>query len=118
MKRYRVVNDDDGGVIFDVISSHPPEMLPHGTLHEVPVDTPAATHFIDGQFVNRVPVEMRLMVIREQRSKLLSSSDWTQMPDAPLTPEQKTAWATYRQHLRDFPATCDPENPVWPVMPT
>ena len=40
---------------------------------------------------------MRLM-----RNGLLTASDWTQLPDATCDRE---AWATYRQALRDFPAT-------------
>jgi len=43
--------------------------------------------------------------LRRRRDNLLSASDWTQMPDSPLTAEQKTAWATYRQQLRDLPST-------------
>lgn len=41
--------------------------------------------------------------LRDYRNSLLSQSDWTQFNDSPLTSEQKTAWATYRQELRDLP---------------
>ena len=40
--------------------------------------------------------------MRIQRDRLLAESDWTQVADAPV---EKEAWATYRQALRDFPAT-------------
>jgi len=43
--------------------------------------------------------------MRQIRASLLAASDWTQMPDSPLTAEQRQAWADYRQALRDFPAT-------------
>ena len=43
--------------------------------------------------------------MRYQRDLLLSASDWAMMPDAPT---DKTAWAEYRQALRDFPATWEP----------
>ena len=46
--------------------------------------------------------------MRAQRDRFLADSDWTQMPDSPLTAEQRQAWATYRQALRDFPATWTP----------
>jgi hypothetical protein len=46
--------------------------------------------------------------MRYQRGRFLAASDWTQMPDSPLTAEQKQAWADYRQTLRDFPATWTP----------
>ena len=39
------------------------------------------------------------------RNRLLAESDWTQLPD---TPVDRAAWATYRQALRDFPATWTP----------
>lgn len=38
--------------------------------------------------------------IRENRDKMLSESDWTQVADAPV---DKEAWAIYRQALRDLP---------------
>lgn len=62
-------------------------------------------------------VDELLAVIRTKRNKLLADCDWTQLPDAPLTVEQKQAWSVYRQELRDFPETCDPYNPVWPAKP-
>jgi hypothetical protein len=40
--------------------------------------------------------------VRKLRDYILKDTDWTQLPDVPLTPEQKTAWATYRQALRDI----------------
>jgi hypothetical protein len=57
--------------------------------------------------------------LRFLRDQKLFECDWTQIADAPLTEEQKTAWGTYRQALRDLPAnTEDPKNPVWPTAPT
>lgn len=55
--------------------------------------------------------------IKIERSARLRLSDWTQLPDVTLTILKKTEWAAYRQALRDFPDTCDPTNPVWPVPP-
>ena len=54
--------------------------------------------------------------LRTARNVLLSESDWTQVSDAPV---DHTAWATYRQALRDLPATTtDPLEPVWPTPPS
>ena len=45
-------------------------------------------------------------------------SDRTQLSDTPLTSSKKTAWATYRQALRDLPEnTEDPKNVTWPSQP-
>lgn len=49
-------------------------------------------------------------VMRIRRDELLYRSDWTQMPDSPLTDAKKTEWATYRQQLRDFPAGWTPAD--------
>ena len=57
---------------------------------------------------------------RTTRNKLLSDSDWTQMNDSPLTNEAKTAWATYRQELRDvtdLDAWPNMGDDDWPVAP-
>ena len=52
---------------------------------------------------------------RAQRDSLLTASDWTQIPDAPV---DKAAWATYRQSLRDIPQQSGfPTTVVWPTQP-
>jgi hypothetical protein len=54
-------------------------------------------------------------MMRIVRNRLLADSDWTQLPDAQC---DKTAWATYRQALRDFPATWKPaETADFPETP-
>jgi len=50
--------------------------------------------------------------MRNARNVFLKGSDWTQTVDAPLTDEQRAAWATYRQALRDAPASWTP-GPEW-----
>jgi len=53
---------------------------------------------------------------RIKRGRLLKESDWTQLPDVPLT--NKTEWATYRQELRDIPEQSGyPSNVVYPTPP-
>ena len=55
------------------------------------------------------------LMLRRKRASMLSHSDWTQVPDAPV---DQAAWAEYRQALRDLPAnTTDPRNPNWPTTP-
>ena len=45
-----------------------------------------------------------LEILRLKRDALLKESDWTLMPDSPLSDSKKTEWATYRQSLRDLPS--------------
>jgi hypothetical protein len=42
--------------------------------------------------------------IRRERDVKLSASDWTILPDSPLTKQQQENWKAYRQALRDVPA--------------
>ena len=57
--------------------------------------------------------------LRHYRDTLLRESDWTQFTDSPLLDSKKTEWKTYRQSLRDLPATeSDPENATFPTKPS
>lgn len=62
--------------------------------------------------------EIFIAVIRRERDQKLYLCDWTQLPDANV---DSAAWATYRQQLRDFPATITTETTleelVWPTAP-
>ena len=50
--------------------------------------------------------------VRKQRNEMLIKSDWTQIQDSPV---DKSAWAIYRQALRDVPSQEDfPWNVQWP----
>ena len=55
------------------------------------------------------PVEWLIERMRNARNALLVESDWAMIAD---TPTDKTAWATYRQQLRDFPQTWTPAATV------
>ena len=56
--------------------------------------------------------------LRAERNIKLAESDWTHYTDSPLDDETKDDWATYRQELRDLPATTDdPADPTWPEVP-
>lgn len=53
--------------------------------------------------------------VRNERNRLLSESDWTQVADAPV---DQAAWAIYRQDLRDIPKQKGfPMKVFWPVKP-
>ena len=48
------------------------------------------------------PIPFSADTLRGQRESLLKNSDWTVMPDSPLSDSKKTEWTTYRQQLRDI----------------
>jgi len=68
---------------------------------------------------NKVKVDIEMRTIRDG---MLADSDWTQMPDVRFSVGVQSAWATYRQSLRNVPANnadCISINDiVWPTPPT
>lgn len=82
----------------------------------------------DGEFVSMVQVESltaeeiqaakdsAMAQIRATRNQLLKDCDWTQITDCTA---DKTAWATYRQTLRDLPSSItEPRTfSAWPNNP-
>ena len=54
--------------------------------------------------------------VRSERNQKLVESDWTQLADSSA---DTSAWATYRQALRDLPTTDGfPHNITWPTEPS
>ena len=65
--------------------------------------------------IEQLPEPQAAANVRNYRNQLLFSCDWTQLPDAPV---DQTAWAAYRQALRDV--TEQPNFPwdvEWPLQP-
>lgn len=54
--------------------------------------------------------------VRDTRNTLLQISDWTQLPDSPLSQEKRAEWAAYRQQLRDITEQ-NINSVVWPQQP-
>ena len=64
---------------------------------------------------------LQLLSTKNIRNNLLRLSDYTQFNDSPLSEEEKVAWATYRQELRDLMSDLDDidhvDDVTWPVEP-
>ena len=92
--------------------------IENGSAVEIP---PQPNQYSIFDFVTKQWVEDQnsaLAYVLPKRQKLLYASDWTQIPNGPLTVEQQAAWATYRQELRDITAqTGYPFNVIWPIPP-
>ena len=69
-------------------------------------DTPPTEAQIDAEF-NRLNNAEPMRVLRIERNNRLAASDWTQTRD--LTLSNDYAWKTYRQNLRDLPASASPK---------
>ena len=61
------------------------------------------------------------LTVKQDRDMRLMQSDWTQIPDSPLTTAKRAEWATYRQALRDIPedysSATSLDDVVWPTKP-
>lgn len=62
--------------------------------------------------------------IKVSRDQKLTQSDFTQMPDYPMDPSERSNWVIYRQALRDLPenqdltSMTDISQVVWPTQPS
>lgn len=96
----------------------------NGSTHRIELSAPT---FTNGKWVRVWSVvakteqelanetEDRANTVRQQRNKLLSESDWTQVADAPV---DKNVWSTYRQLLREIPKQRGfPFSVQWPIKP-
>lgn len=116
-----IYNTTTGEILRDVIGPASQIDLQCAAGEEFYLNCPAdVTHIIDNLPVTIIPEvipptpEELLLKIRQKRNALLSACDWTQLEDSPV---DKQGWKVYRKALRDFPETCDINNPVWPVRP-
>jgi hypothetical protein len=118
---FRQYIQQNGGGTWDVTTPEILALLGAVVLLEGPQATPTRyqTAFrdgvqeIDGQWFTKYSVAdmddeaktakdaEQAKSVRTQRDDKLKATDWTQLSDAPV---DKTAWATYRQALRDIPS--------------
>ena len=89
------------------------------------IDIPESPSTIEQ--VNNKLIELQnaepMRLLREERNKKLTESDWTQSRDVTLSNDAD--WKTYRQSLRDLPTTASPKldseenltNVTWPTKP-
>ena len=45
-----------------------------------------------------------ILELRLRRDLILASTDWTQLPDSPLSDSAKNEWQEYREKLRNLPS--------------
>lgn len=118
MKQYAKLSES-GHIISTCYTTVPQEGMVEITepIGERPFEK-AKYHLATKQWVEDIVPEVVEFEVRTKRQKLLLESDWTQLPNGPLSAEQQTVWAAYRQQLRDI--TNQPGYPtdvVWPTSP-
>lgn len=82
------------------------------------VPAPSIFHVWKGSW--EVDTDKLYASVKARRNQLLKMCDWTQIPDSPA---DSSAWAAYRQKLRDLPTTVTGnetslEDVLWPTPPT
>tara|TARA_R110000803_G_C11970445_1_gene319670 strand:- start:1050 stop:1427 length:378 start_codon:yes stop_codon:yes gene_type:complete len=70
---------------------------------EVEGDLPATT----------TPEELAWEIAKQR----LEESDWSMLPDVPMTSGEKSQWIEYRRQLREVRLHPDFPNMAWPVSP-
>ena len=72
---------------------------------------------IDGEWVRFTvrdkTTDEKMIEIRSTRNQLLTDTDWTGLSDVTMSDDM----ITYRQALRDLPASVDVDSPVYPTKP-
>lgn len=54
----------------------------------------------------------------ERAKQMLRESDWSMLPDVPMTSGNKAAWIEYRRGLREIRLQSGfPDNIIWPTRP-
>jgi|TARA_A100001015_G_C15014578_1_gene724846 hypothetical protein len=126
-----IIYDSDGKISrvgscsadnWDLISVSSGETLMEGTADFI------TQKVVNGVIVSKSDSELAainnenlIALYRKDRDIQLQASDWTQLPNCPLTDTKKSEWATFRQALRDLPAHSNWPNLVdgdWPDEPT
>ncbi len=85
-------------------------------------DNVAARSAVDAEYLAAIEAakhdpENRWAAIRIVRDRLLAECDWTQIPDVPLTEDERSAWQAYRHALRDIPQDYStPDDVEWPEV--
>ena len=73
---------------------------PNGPISFTPQEEKDAD-FLEAEILALTPIRIA-EAHRKQRNNLLAETDWTQIPDNPLTDEAKSLWVAYRDALRNI----------------
>ena len=132
MQQYTLYHTDTGKIesVLRLTEASKQKMLDNnpgiafmpGTVPDVnkyQMNVSSASHFVELKPAPTINIEV---YVRQRRTDLLKLCDWTQTADSPLSDSKKAEWATYRQVLRDMPASADSwptvEDITWPSKPS
>ena len=86
------------------------------------IDTDNCRVDLDTLSIVHIPNTSNLVAWMKQRRNIrLLECDWTVGADSPLSDSKKSEWQTYRQALRDLPASyitiANKSDVIWPTLP-
>lgn len=114
----QIINNFGGDVVFEGPQAQPTRYQVAFRDGVVQIDGKWYTKYSVADMDNDAKVALdaqQAKSVRDDRTKRLSECDWTQLADAPV---DKTAWAIYRQALRDVTTQEGfPWSVSWPVNP-
>lgn len=118
--RTGVCSDEDfnnqGAFVIEGLAADDLQYISDGKVVDMPPKPAGSWNFDYSEKVWVEDKQAQEALVKQQRNRLLVQSDWTQLPDVPLS--TKESWATYRQDLRDITAQEGyPFNVVWPTPP-
>ena len=84
----------------------------------VPLTTEEITEIEAAQAAAPSETELKWQRVRNKRNRLLSETDWVATKASETGVAVSDDWKTYRQELRDLPATqTDVDNITYPTKP-
>ena len=105
--KYSIYVRATGEITDNIITGNPHSRIKSGEGFVDGWFDPALYQVVDGEAVQvaQPPEEDEFVIdhLRAHRDALLAQSDWTQMPDSPLSESDREAYRQYRQALRDVP---------------
>ena len=124
MKEYTIYNPDNGQILR-VLRCNPEFLEINISENEKYIEgyfKPSDYIIENGKAVEKAEdtddTKLRNLTLR---GSLLKASDWTQLPDSPLSSDKKTEYQTYRQALRDITTHSNwpkLEDSDWPTKPS
>lgn len=115
---FNLQGNDIGAFVIECLSNPLTDYVENGVIVKKP-QKPIGSFVFDYLTKTWIAnVEDQKNQIKVKRDSLLLQSDWTQLPNSPLTSEKQSQWANYRQQLRDITLQSGyPYNVIWPVKP-
>lgn len=114
----QVIYPNDVFIETDRLCAPDTDYFNNGLIIKKPEKPSSSCFWNDATFTWVENIQLKEVEVKGYRNVLLNGSDWTQIPNGPLTEQQQQEWAVYRQELRDIASQSGyPFNVIWPTPP-